>query len=76
MEQEGGGASAWTTPFLGSPYDFRHPPPKKCRCRGQTFAAGDSDIGGSGGRAGCVSCTVRGRGGDIGCKVKFESAGV
>jgi hypothetical protein len=28
MEQEGGGASAWATPFLESPYDFRHPPPK------------------------------------------------
>ena len=64
MEQEGGTAFAWTTPFLECPYDHRHPPPKKCRCRGQTFTTGDSDICGIGGRAGCVSCAVRGRGDD------------
>ena len=28
MEQEGGTAFAWTTPFLECPYDHRHPSPK------------------------------------------------
>jgi hypothetical protein len=52
---------------LKSPHDFRCPSPKKCRCRGQTFTAGNSDACGSGGRAGCASCTVRDRGGRSRC---------
>jgi hypothetical protein len=57
--------------FFGvSLYDFRHPSPNKCRCRGQTFPAGDSEMCGSGGRTECVSCAVRVRGrGDDGVGV-------
>ena len=69
MEQEGGGASVWATPFflfwgLRTIFDIHHQKNEGAGLKNFLLGIRKYEISGSGGRTGCVPCAVRGREGD------------